>query len=92
MCTNVHLQRAQRCIGFLTIFAREMLLYLRAAMKLFVLGETTKCRITFATAITLITCQILLYELATSTAVAAGARIYGMLVQFVFFIGYIVLV
>lgn len=50
----VHFERAQRRVRLLAILAREMLLYLRAAVKLLVLGQTAECGIALAAPIALV--------------------------------------
>ena len=54
MRAYMHFEGAQRSVGLLAVFAREMLLYLSTAMKLFVLGQTAKRGIALAAAVALI--------------------------------------
>lgn len=54
MRSNVHLERSQRRVRLLAVFTSEMLLYLRAAVKLLVLRQTAERRIALAAPITLV--------------------------------------
>ena len=51
---NVHFESAQRRVRFLAVLAREILLDLGRAVKLFVFGEAAECRIRLAAAIALV--------------------------------------